>query len=62
MQAEMLGHGVLGLVMLTTLIWIGLLPADLALRVAEFLLGWTALSTLVVGCAGAWVAIGRSRR
>jgi hypothetical protein len=62
MQAQMLGHGVLGLAMLTTLLWMGLLPADLVLRAAELLLVWGVLSTLLVACAGAWVAFGWSRR
>jgi hypothetical protein len=62
MQTQMLGHGVLGLVVLTSLLWMGLLPADLVLRAAEWLLFWSVLSTLLVTCAGAWVAFGRSRR
>jgi putative effector of murein hydrolase LrgA (UPF0299 family) len=62
MLAQMFGHVVAGMVMLTTLLWMGLVPANTLIRVAEFLLAWSVLSTLVVALAGAWVALGRSRR
>ncbi len=62
MLAQMLGHLVLGSVMLISLLWLGLLPADVVLRAAVLLLAWGGLSTLLVACAGVWVAFARARR
>ncbi|MDB5371462.1 MAG: hypothetical protein JWP04_104 [Belnapia sp.] len=62
MQSEMVGHAILGAVTLTTLVWLGLVPAAGLLYVFQWLLAWAALSTLLVGSAGAWVALGRFRR
>lgn len=62
MQSEMVGHGILGAVTLTTLVWLDLIPAAAFLYVVQWLLVWSALSTLLVGAAAAWVALGRSRR
>ena len=59
---QLMRHVVLGLAMLTSILWLELVASDTVLRVAEFLLAWTLFSSLVVGGAGAWVAYGRSRR
>lgn len=62
MHSEVVGHSVMGVVMLAILLWFGLVPVDAVLRLAELLLAWAVISTGLVGCAGAWVALGRSRR
>ncbi len=62
MQSQLLGHALIGFTMLTSLLWLGALPTDIVLRAAELLAVWCLLSTLIVICAGAWVALGRSRR
>ncbi|RYJ00189.1 MAG: hypothetical protein EON47_14545 [Acetobacteraceae bacterium] len=62
MQTQMLGHGILALATLAALVWAEAVPADVLLRAAELVLVWAGLTTLVVGVAGAWVALGRSRR
>ncbi|MDN3565554.1 hypothetical protein ACFQY5_14720 [Paeniroseomonas aquatica] len=62
MQSQLLGHALIGFTMLLSLLWLGALPTEFVLRAAELLAAWCLLSTLVVICAGAWVALGRSRR
>ena len=62
MQTQLFGHGILGFVMLASLLWLDALPVDLVFRAAELLLAWCLLSTLLVGFAAAWVALGRARR
>jgi len=58
----MLGNAILGAVVLTTTIWLGLAPAAWLWQALEYLAIWSALSTLLVGVIGAWVALGRARQ
>lgn len=62
MQTQMLGHSILAMATLAALVWAEALPADAVLHAAEMILAWAGLTTLVVGVAGAWVALGRARR
>jgi hypothetical protein len=59
----MLGNAILGAVILTTAIWqLGLAPSAWLWQALEYLAIWGALSTLLVGCIGAWIALGRARQ
>ncbi len=58
----MLGIAVLGAVVATTLLWMGPVPASWLWQALEALLAWAALSTLLVGGIGAWIALNRPRR
>ncbi len=62
MRHSVLEHLILGLVVLTSLIWLDLLPLSRLGHAARLLLAWGLLSTALVATGGAWVALGRSRR
>jgi hypothetical protein len=55
-------HVALASIMLTSLIWLDLLPLAWLGQVIRLLLAWGLLSTALVASGGAWVALGRSRR
>ncbi|SDB30318.1 hypothetical protein [Belnapia rosea] len=57
----MLGQAVPTLV-LTTLGWFGQMGTAWLWQTLGILLAWGLLSTTLVGCAGAWIALGRARR
>ncbi|MBL6078693.1 hypothetical protein JMJ56_11800 [Belnapia sp. T18] len=58
----MLGNAVLGAVIVTTVVWLGLAPMAWVWVALEYLAIWSAGSTLLVAALGAWVAIGRARQ
>jgi hypothetical protein len=58
----MLGNAILGAVILATTIWLELAPTAWLWQALEYLAIWGALSTLLVGCIGAWIALGRARQ
>ena len=62
MPTNMLAHGILGVLSMIVLLWLGLVPTDTLLWTIGYLLAWSVLSTLLVASAGAWVAINRARR
>lgn len=51
----------MGFAFLATLIWLDFLPAAMLREAVMVLLGWAAISTLLVASAGAWVAFARAR-
>jgi putative effector of murein hydrolase LrgA (UPF0299 family) len=61
MRSQALEHCVLGFTVLTTLLWLDLVPTAMIQEAAMVLLGWAAFSTLLVASAGAWVAFARAR-
>jgi hypothetical protein len=62
MRSQAVQHWVLGFVLLSTMLWLDLLPAEFLRRAALFTLAWAGASVLLVGSAGAWVALARQRR
>lgn len=58
----MLGNAILGAVVLTTTVWLGLARAAWLWQALEYLAIWSVLSTLLVGFLGAWIALGRARQ
>jgi hypothetical protein len=58
----MLGTTILGAVIVTTVVWLGLAPMAWLWLALEYLLIWGVLSTLLVAGLGAWVALGRARQ
>ena len=62
MRSQVIQHWVLGFVVLATVFWLDLVPAELLRRVALFTLVWAAASTLLVGSLGAWIALARMRQ
>ncbi len=48
--------------MLSSLVWLDLLPLYWLAQVMRVMLAWGLLSTALVATGGAWVALGRSRR
>jgi hypothetical protein len=61
MRSQAFEHGVLGSVVVVTLLWLDLLPAEVLGHAVMLLLAWAAISTLLVATAGAWIAIARTR-
>ena len=49
-----------GFVAAATVLWLGLVPPDLLGQALRVVLAWSLFSTLLVGSAGAWVALRRS--
>ncbi|MBK1662430.1 hypothetical protein [Paracraurococcus ruber] len=62
MRVQAVQHWVLGGVVLATVLWLDLLSGEILRRIALFTLAWAAASTLLVGGAGAWIALVRSRQ
>lgn len=62
MRSPPVQHAILGLVILATLLWLDVVPAEALGRIALLVLVWAIGSTLLVAAAGAWVALARSRR
>jgi hypothetical protein len=58
----MLGTAVLGAVIVTTVVWLGLAPAAWLWLALQYLVIWGVFSTLVVAAIGGWVALGRARQ
>lgn len=61
MRSQALEHCVFGLAVVTTLLWLDLVPAALLRDALFFVLAWAAFSTLLVASAGAWIAFARAR-
>lgn len=61
MRVQAVQQWVLGAVVVATVLWLDLIPADLLRRIALFTLVWAAASTVLVGSFGAWVALVRAR-
>lgn len=62
MRQQAVQHWVIGLVVLATVLWLDLVPAEMLRRAALFTLAWAAASTLLVASAGACIALARTRR
>ena len=62
MRSQAVQHWVVGLVVVTTLLWMDIVPAETLRRAAIFTLVWAAASTLLVASAGACIALARSRQ
>ncbi len=62
MRQSVLEHAILGSVVLSSLVWLDLLPLYWLGQVMRMLLAWGLLSTALVATGGVWVALGRSRR
>ena len=56
MPSRPIEHCILGFVVLTTLVWLELLTADILRDAVVLFLVWAGFSTLLVASAGAWVA------
>ena len=62
MRPRALQHWILGFVVVATILWLDLVPAELLWRAALFTLAWAGASTLLVASAGACIALARSRQ
>ena len=62
MRQHAVQHWVMGLVVLTTVLWLDLVPTDVLRRAAYFTLVWAGASTLLVASAGACIAFARLRQ
>jgi hypothetical protein len=61
MRQQAVQHWVLGLVVISTFLWLDLVQAEALRRVALVTLVWAAASTLLVASAGACIAFARIR-
>ena len=61
MRQQAVQHWVLGLVVVTTVLWLDLVQVEALRRVALLTLAWPADSTLLVASAGACIAFARIR-
>jgi hypothetical protein len=62
MRQQAVQHWVLGLVVVTTFLWLDLVTAETLRRAALFTLAWAGASTLLVASAGVCIALVRTRR
>jgi hypothetical protein len=62
MRQQAVQNWVLGLVVVATILWLDLVPAETLRRAALLTLAWAAASTLLVASAGACIALARTRR
>ena len=62
MRQQAVQHWVLGLVVVATILWLDLVPAEVLRRAALLTLAWAVASTLLVASAGACIALARTRR
>ncbi|TCZ55246.1 hypothetical protein [Roseicella aquatilis] len=61
MRSQAVQHVVLALVVLTTVLWMDLVTAEMLRRAALFTLVWVGASTLLVASAAACIALIRTR-
>lgn len=59
MSPRTIEAAILVAVLVATAIWLDLVPADLLAQALRILLAWSVFSILLVGSAGAWVALRR---
>ena len=62
MRSQAVHPWVMGFVVITTVLWLDLVPAEMLRRAAMFTLAWAAASTLVVASVGACIALARARQ
>jgi hypothetical protein len=62
MRQQAVQHCVLGMVIAVTFLWLDLVPAEVLRRAALLTLAWAVASTLLIGSAGACIALARTRR
>lgn len=61
MRSQAVQHGILALVVLATVLWLDLVSVEMLRRAVIFVLVWIGASTLLVGSAGACIALARAR-
>lgn len=62
MQQQAMQHWVMGMVVVSTFLWLDFVSAELLYRAALITLVWAGASTLLVASAGACIALARTRQ